>query len=96
MLEEQHSVAVLVESGRIQILVFYPDGDAEWESYWDILPVDKLNTCGGTEELVVKDRLYAVRAIPFLYMLDSEKRVPLKNTDYNNLDAWLNEYLPAS
>lgn len=96
MLEEQLSVSVLVESGRIQILIFYPDGDAEWESYRDILPVGKLNMCGGTEELVVKDRLYAIRAIPFLYMLDSEKRVILKNADYNNLDAWLNEYLSAS
>ena len=97
MLEELPSVAGLVESGRMQILAFYPDGDADvWESCRDILPVGWLNTCDGTEELVVKEKLYAIRAIPSLYLLDSEKRVILKDADYNKLDAWLNEYLPAS
>ena len=97
MLEELPSVVGLVESGRMQILAFYPDGDADaWESCRDILPVGWLNTCDGTEELVVKDKLYAIRAIPSLYLLDSEKRVILKDADYNKLDAWLNEYLPAS
>ena len=44
----------------------------------------------------MKDTLYAIRAIPSLYLLDGEKRVILKDADYNKLDAWLNEYLPAS
>ncbi len=97
MLEELPSVAGLVESGKIQILAFYPDGDADaWESCRGALPNTWLNTCDGTEELVVKEKLYALRAIPSLYLLDGEKRVILKDVDYNKLDAWLNEYLPAA
>ena len=96
MLEEQPSVARLVESGRMQILAFYPDDDTDaWESCRDF-PTKWLNACDGTTELVVKEKLYSIRAIPSLYLLDSEKRVILKDADYNKLDAWLNEFLLAS
>ena len=44
----------------------------------------------------MREKLYAIRAVPSLYLLDSEKRVILKDTDYNKLDAWLNGPLSAS
>lgn len=97
MLAELPTVVALVQSGRLQIVAFYPDGEAEaWEACRNIIPDTWLNTCDGTEELVVREKLYAIRAVPSLYLLDSEKRVILKDTDYNKLDAWLNGPLSAS
>ena len=97
MLEKLPSVSELIRSGRLQIFAFYPAGDADaWESCRDILPANWINTCDGTEDLVVQTKLYSIRAVPSLYLLDGEKRVILKDADYNKLDAWLNEFLPTA
>lgn len=97
MLAQLPAITALVQGGRLQIVAIYPDGDAEeWESCRNIIPDTWLNACDDTEELAVREELYAIRAVPSLYLLDSEKRVILKDTDYNTLAAWLNNFLSAA
>lgn len=76
------SDAVLVrmmEEGRLAVVNVYIDEDlAEWRKYVSTYP--ELWHSGYDAAHAVRDgRLYDVRAIPSLYLLDAEKRVLLKD-----------------
>ena len=67
------------ELGRLQVITLYPDEDlAAWRNNLDRMPrrwkVSYDDGCVITEE-----KLYDLRAIPALYLLDSQKRVLVKD-----------------
>lgn len=65
---------------NIQILALYPDEDTEaWKAYAPAMPSTWLNACDETPEKDIKNKLYAIRAIPSLYLLDKDKRVILRD-----------------
>ena len=67
------------EMGRIEILNIYPDADIEaWRNYLVNLPAGWIN--GYDNGMVITEkRLYNLSAIPSLYLLDSQKRVLIKD-----------------
>ncbi|MBR6758823.1 MAG: DUF5106 domain-containing protein [Alistipes sp.] len=70
----------MVESGRLKILVLYPDEDlALWREHLGDYPKAWINAYdkGG---VITRQRLYDLKAIPALYLLDSEKRVLVKDS----------------
>ena len=69
----------MARSGKLVILALYPDEDTElWLSYKDEIPSEWINARdpGCT---ILESGLYDLKAIPSLYLLDSEKKVLLKD-----------------
>ena len=81
-----------VRSGQLAVLALYPDEDTElWLTYKDEIPPEWINARdpGCT---VQESGLYDLKAIPSLYLLDSEKRVILKDcTDVRLIEAVLSK-----
>lgn len=82
-------VDALHKSGRLKVLAVYPDKDlTEWKKYlhenpkWWISAYDK-----GT--VIQNKGLYDLKAIPTLYLMDSNKRIALKDPTPENLLALL-------
>jgi len=72
-------VSSLISSGSIAVLNIYIDEDlAEWYNYMPIYPEIWYNGYD-PDHIIRDDELYNVRAIPSLYLLDSEKKVLLKD-----------------
>jgi len=70
-------------SGRLKVLNIYIDRDlAEWFKYMPVYPKEWVNAYQ-PDLRVREDGIYDVRAIPSLYILDSEKRVLFKDVDPN-------------
>ena len=89
-MKESKRISYMIESGRMKILGVYPDEDtALWESYRDEIPPTWINArdpgC-----VIYESQLYDLKAIPSLYLLDSGKKVILKDcTDVSVLESAL-------
>lgn len=79
----------LIQSKILTILSFYPDADiAIWKKHLSDIPKDWIN--GYDRELAVQNkRLYDLKAIPLLYLLDSDKNVILKDTELARIEEYL-------
>ena len=67
----------------------YIDEDLDaWRSYQDFYP-DSWHNGYDQDYKVRNDLLYSVRAIPSLYMLDSDKRVLMKDATPENIFAFI-------
>lgn len=69
----------LIDDGTIKVLAIYPDEDlGEWRDYAPNMPASWINSYD--KALAMRDReLYDLKAIPTVYLLDSDKRVILKD-----------------
>jgi hypothetical protein len=69
----------LIERGTLKVLVIYPDADLQaWREHLADYPSAWM--CAYNEgQVIERERLYDLRAIPSLYLLDSEKRVMAKD-----------------
>lgn len=78
-LEASPLVNELRERGELVIMTIYPDEDVEmWREHLKELPVGWIN--GYDEKMTLTtERLYNLNAIPSLYLLDSQKRVMVKD-----------------
>jgi hypothetical protein len=77
----------MISDGKMAVLNIYIDEDLQaWREYMPIYPEQWYN--GFDPDLVIRtDKVYNVRAIPSLYLLDSEKTVLLKDADLERLFA---------
>ena len=80
----------MISQGRLAVLNIYIDEDLQaWREYMPIYPEEWYN--GFDPDLVIRtDNLYNVRAIPSLYLLDSDKRVIMKDAPENKVFNYLN------
>ena len=78
-IEASELIKTLSRSHDIKILAIYPDEDIEaWRNYLQTMPRGWI--CGYDKELrLTSERLYDLKAIPSLYLLDSDKRVLIKD-----------------
>lgn len=68
-----------LENGRLSIVAIYPDADIEaWRNYQSSMPVGWISGYDAGQ-IISRDRLYDLKAIPSLYLLDSDKRVMIKD-----------------
>ncbi len=75
----------------ITVLTVYPDADIdEWKSHLPQLPANWLHAYdkGMT---ITKQKLYDVKAIPTLYLLDKDKKVILKDTSIEAIEAFFSK-----
>ena len=78
-IEASPVLAPLIASGRLTVLALYPDEDlAAWHAYRSNIPTNWINAYD--KGCVIRgEQLYDVNAIPSLYLLDSDKRVLVKD-----------------
>ncbi len=82
----------LSERGKFKVLVIYPDNDlAAWREHLGDYPASWINAYdkGG---VITQERLYDLKAIPALYLLDKDKRVMAKDcTDVEYIEHLISE-----
>lgn len=74
---------------RLAILAVYPDGDLPLWVGCDY--PDCVINAYDASRTIRNRQLYDLRSIPTFYLLDSEKRVLLKNTSVEAIEQWLND-----
>ena len=81
----------LTELGLLEIMALYPDEDIEaWRAYLPNMPSSWINAYD-PGMIISQDRLYSLKAIPSLYLLDKEKRVLIKDSfDVRQIESVLN------
>lgn len=83
-----------LENKSITILSFYPDADLEiWKKHLNDIPSLWINGYD-KKQIVQNKRLYDLKAIPTLYLLDSNQQIILKDVDFYVLQKWLSENKP--
>ena len=82
-----------IRRGEFAVVNVYIDEDIDaWRAYEPNYPRNWL--CGyDPDGLVRSDRIYNVRAIPSLYLLDGDKRVLLKDAPTERVVSWIKENL---
>lgn len=79
MLSASDHVTRLIDEGKLTVLNVYPDSDlTEWYGYMSHYPNSWINGFDA-ENILNSDKIYYIKAIPSLYLLDSEKRVLAKD-----------------
>ena len=70
----------MINRGEIKVLALYPDEQLdEWHNYREHIPSNWINSYDkGT--VIRNNNLYDLKAIPALYLLDSQKRVLVKDS----------------
>ena len=82
---ESPEIEALIRSGKVKVVDIYIDEDvAAWKAAGESYPTEWIN---GYDHLgrIRADRIYAVRAIPSIYLLDSDKTVLLKDAPEDRL-----------
>jgi hypothetical protein len=89
VLRDDPMISSLVDKGVVEVLNIYIDEDIQaWRSYMPVYPQEWYN--GFDPDFVLRsNEIYAVRAIPSLYLLDHEKRVILKDAPENKVFNYL-------
>ena len=82
----------LIERKELKVLVIYPDTDLEaWREHLQDYPSSWINGYDA-DQRIEKERLYDLKAIPALYLLDKQKRVMAKDcTDVAYIEKLLSE-----
>ncbi|MBO7282251.1 MAG: DUF5106 domain-containing protein [Alistipes sp.] len=72
-------LSVLMQNGVLEVLTLYPDEDiAHWHKYLEDIPSEWIRAYD-KGQVLTKERLYNLSAIPALYLLDRDKRVLIKD-----------------
>ena len=83
-----------LENKHLAILSFYPDADLEiWKKHLNDIPSYWINGYD-KNQIVQNKKVYDLKAIPTLYLLDKDKKVILKDVDFVILEKWLSENKP--
>ena len=92
VLREDPVISSMVASGRLAVVNIYIDVDIQtWRSYMPVYPEEWYN--GFDPDMILRsNEIYAIRAIPSLYLLDSEKRVIMKDAPEERLFRYLSSY----
>lgn len=73
----------------LKILAVYPDDDLSlWQSHRKEFPAEWINSYDRHQD-ILKKKLYDLKAIPSLYLLDKEKKVILKDANFVEVEKSL-------
>lgn len=91
ILENSQIINSLLRTGKLKILALYPGSDIKmWRTYSATIPQQWINAYDSSEDQIVKNKLYSICAVPSLYLLDSDKRVVMKDVTAEQVFAFLN------
>lgn len=88
-LEDIRGIHSLISEGRLAVVDIYIDNELDkWREHIGDYPSDW--TVGYDHKFIIReDVLYNVRAIPSLYMLDSQKRIVLKDAPVEKVEKYI-------
>lgn len=90
-LRESAVIGNLIENKELAVLAVYTEGDRRlWDDTKSSLPQEW--TIAIDESHIVERGLYALPAMPVIYLLDGKKKVILKDTTPAKLETYLTEY----
>lgn len=79
----------LLNEKQLSVLAFYPDEDLEiWKKHLSDLPSEWVNGYD-KNQFVEKNKLYDLKAIPTLYLLDKDKKILLKDATIQVIERYL-------
>jgi len=87
-----HSAVIndLLNKGQLKLLAFYPDKDLSvWNRHQADYPSSWINGRDSKGEMVKGKEIYDLKAIPSLYLLDSQKNVLLKDARFEQVEIYL-------
>lgn len=88
-LKTSKKISELLQSRQLSILAIYTDEDLTlWKKHLDEIPSDWIVGYDKGQQ-IKKRRLYELRAIPSLYLLDKDKRVLLKDANAQDIQQFL-------
>ena len=88
-LRAEASIAARIRSGALKVADIYIDGDiAAWKARAEAYPPEWINGCD-PDGVIRSDRIYNVRAIPSLYLLDADKTVLMKDAPQERILEYL-------
>jgi peroxiredoxin len=97
VIERMNSSSILTKAisvNLIKILAIYPDEDISlWKSHTKEIPSKWINSYDKYQAILNK-KLYDLKAIPTLYLLDKDKKVKLKDADFMVIEKYLIENYP--
>ncbi len=83
-----------LQSKLLNILAVYPDKDLDiWKKHLKDIPVSWINGYD-RNETIQNEKLYDLKAIPCLYLLDKDKKVILKDAPIQAIEAYIKENNP--
>ncbi len=90
-LRESACIQSLVKDRQLVVLAIYPDEEVEaWRAHITDFPSEWLNGYD-QGQIIEKEELYDLKAMPTIYLLDQDKRVVLKNVTAE----WIEEYFKS-
>jgi hypothetical protein len=87
-IQNSQLIRQLIKEKLLAVLAVYPDSDLdEWKKYQSQIPSDWINAFD--KKLAIRnDEIYDLRAIPVLYLLDSNKKILLKDTFVESIEKY--------
>ena len=80
----------MLADGDLKILCIYPEADRElWKKESGRIPASWINAYD-ENSYILENELYYFKTFPALYLLGEDKRVLLKDTDYLEIEDYLN------
>jgi len=80
----------LLNKGKLKLLSFFPDKDLSvWNNHQADYPSSWINGHDSKGEIVKDKEIYDLKAIPSLYLLDSQKNVLLKDACFEQVEVYL-------
>ena len=80
----------MTENGTLQPIMIYTEGDSEvWKQHKHDCPKGWISGFDAEENIRMR-RIYELRAMPCIYLIDKDKNVILKDADINTLITYLN------
>lgn len=88
-LKSMQQIDTIIREGRLAVLNIYIDEDIqEWKDYMPVYPKEWYS--GFDPDFIIRNNsLYNVRAIPSLYLLDSDKKVIMKDAVPEKVIAYI-------
>ena len=84
-MKQNEQISQWITSKELQILAIYADGNQEeWTKEKDYFPPTWINGYDHQDEIYTKGT-YVLRMSPTIYLLDSEKKVILKDTKIEDI-----------
>lgn len=82
----------LINSGKLKIFAFYTDEDIkEWYGHRQDFPSEWINGYD-KKQIILKNNLYDLKAIPTLYLMDKNKVIILKDATLQVIEKWLTDH----
>lgn len=80
----------MTENGTLQPIMIYTEGDSEvWKQHKNDCPKGWISGFDAEENIRMR-RIYELRAMPCIYLIDKDKKVILKDVNINTLITYLN------